>query len=176
MRERGGLRAVGESGAEPRFAFREPAKFTAAEQQVERNADPGDKHDDEEPGERVRGRALFAHEPRDQENREREAGDGEQRRDDAVGEEVLSNNSQGFEHAARREKLALPAWQGRGKKSLPSGSGLTTFRAPCLVGYSSGQRGQTVNLLGSALHWFESSSYHHFTSLAGRDAADRADY
>lgn len=29
------------------------------------------------------------------------------------------------------------------------------------VGYSSGQRGQTVNLLGSALHWFESSSYHH---------------
>jgi hypothetical protein len=36
------------------------------------------------------------------------------------------------------------------------------------VGYSSGQRGQTVNLLGSALHWFESSSYHHFTSLAGR--------
>src|SRR5688500_8743741 len=64
----------------------------------------------------------------------------------------------------------LPTTRGKGpgKKSLPSGSGVATFRPPCSVGYSSGQRGQTVNLLGSALHWFESSSYHHFTSLAGR--------
>jgi hypothetical protein len=49
----------------------------------------------------------------------------------------------------------------RVKKALPFSGGVATFRAPCLVGYSSGQRGQTVNLLGSALHWFESSSYHH---------------
>jgi hypothetical protein len=34
------------------------------------------------------------------------------------------------------------------------------FRLPRLVGYSSGQRGQTVNLLGFALRRFESFSYH----------------
>src|SRR5947209_6781970 len=46
------------------------------------------------------------------------------------------------------------------KKALRSLLRLETFRPPCLVGYSSGQRGQTVNLLGSALRWFESSSHH----------------
>src|SRR5215212_10283568 len=71
--------------------------------------------------------------------------------------------------ALGRHKAARGKWQGRGKKSLPSGARVKTFRAPCLVGYSSGQRGQTVNLLGSALHWFESSSYHHFLPAHPRE-------
>ena len=60
--------------------------------------------------------------------------------------------------------------RGGRKKALKSLGGVATVRLPP-VRYSSGQRGQTVNLLGSALHWFESSSHHHFTPVAAVGSA-----
>src|SRR5690349_3528012 len=53
---------------------------------------------------------------------------------------------------------------------------VATFRLPRSVGYSSGQRGQTVNLLSSALRWFESTSYHHFARRFRRAASGLATF
>ena len=63
-------------------------------------------------------------------------------------------------HEPRKDRR--PRRVGRQRKKILAVGGESEDVPPSLsVGYSSGQRGQTVNLLGSALHWFESSSYHH---------------
>ena len=114
-------RRAGNDGEHGGLRARELAEFPAAEEQVERHADPRHQHDDEQPRKRARRRAFLAHQPGDEQQGEDEAGDGGQLGAKAAGEEAPEEFAEGFEHDAPREKRVARSAARLLKKTLAAG-------------------------------------------------------
>ena len=108
-------------GRQTRLAGDEAPEFAAAEEQVERHADVGDEHDDQQPRHRVSRLPFFAHESRNQKNREQEPTDRQQ---------VAQNL--GIQWGPRLHDLPTPFWRlvsGR-KADSPRTDGQPPGRSP----------------------------------------------
>jgi hypothetical protein len=98
---------VSRDGTGARLSRDEALQFPAPEEQVERHADVRDEHDDEQPGHGVAGLPLFAHEARDQKDREQEAHNGQQVAQNLAVDRVLRRHDRSMKESVPAGKAKV---------------------------------------------------------------------
>ena len=121
------------------------AELAPAEQRIKRDAEPRDGDDAEEPGKGVGGGAFFAHQAGDEKHREDENPELKDLGHEPMGGPSVEALEQRDRHEVTARKRRRGDGKNRLKNNLNSAGSVEKFRVPLKVGYSSGQRGRTVN-------------------------------